>query len=344
MFKLLLKLLTVSLSLGLLVIIGAGMVLQHYMATPLVLERDYAYTLKPGGSLGGVAYTLAAEGIIPLPKAFLLASRLLSTDLNVQAGEYVFRPGLTPQGLLQQLQSGDVKSYRFAMIEGQTLRQVLMSAAEAPSLKRELIAGDIDWSQLLAVTADYPSFEGLFYPDTYQYALGVSDIELFRQAYARMQRVLDEEWRQREKNLPYKTAYEALIMASLIERETGVASERPEIAGVFVRRLRKGMRLQTDPAVIYGLGANFDGNLRSRHLKDSGNLYNTYRHGGLPPTPIALAGREAIHAALHPKAGDSLYFVAKGDGSHYFSDSLQQHNQAVRKYQIEQRRSDYRSN
>jgi UPF0755 protein len=155
--------------------------------------------------------------------------------------------------------------------------------------------------------------------------------------------VLNAEWESRSAGLPYDSPYDALIMASLVEKETAVASERERIAGVFVRRLAKKMRLQTDPTIIYGLGAQFDGNLRSRHLKDSSNRYNTYRHHGLPPTPIALVGREAIHAALHPAEGEALYFVARGDGSHHFSTTLDEHNRAVRKYQIERRREDYRS-
>ena len=157
-----------------------------------------------------------------------------------------------------------------------------------------------------------------------------------------MASVLQEEWQQRDSNLPYETPYEALIMASIIERETGLEAERGEISGVFVRRLQRGMLLQTDPTVIYGLGSSFDGNLRRKHLSEESNPYNTYRHPGLPPTPIALPGRAAIHAALHPQSGSSLYFVARGDGGHVFSDTLAEHNRAVRAYQL-QRRKNYRS-
>jgi len=185
------------------------------------------------------------------------------------------------------------------------------------------------------------NLEGLFFPDTYQYHRGMSMLDILSQSHQRLLQVLDEEWQQRAEGLPYSSPYAALIMASLVEKETGVPSERRTIAGVFVRRLKNKMRLQTDPTVIYGLGQSFDGNLRSRHLKDEKNLYNTYRHFGLPPTPIATVGREAIYAALHPEAGKSLYFVAKGDGSHYFSETLAEHNKAVRHYQIEKRRKDY---
>jgi peptidoglycan lytic transglycosylase G len=185
--------------------------------------------------------------------------------------------------------------------------------------------------------------EGLFFPDTYVFSGATSDRDILRQAYRRLQKVLQEEWSARAPNLPYRDTYDALIMASIVERETGVSSERPEIAGVFVRRLQKDMLLQTDPTVIYGLGERFDGNLRRRDLDDADNLYNTYMHRGLPPTPIALAGRAAIRAALQPSAGEALYFVGRGDGSHQFSATLDEHERAVKKYQIEQRRADYRS-
>jgi UPF0755 protein len=193
--------------------------------------------------------------------------------------------------------------------------------------------------------------EGWIYPDTYVYHTGDTVSAIINQAHQRMQNVLNNEWQayidklsiNEIEKLPYRSAYEVLIMASIVEKETGLASERPEIAGVFIRRLRMNMRLQTDPTVIYGLGKSYRGNLRKKHLRDSSNIYNTYRHEGLPPTPIALAGRAAINAALNPDNGDSIYFVAKGDGSHYFSTSLAEHNRAVRKYQILKRSKDYRS-
>lgn len=175
--------------------------------------------------------------------------------------------------------------------------------------------------------------EGLFFPDTYNFPKGTTDKAFLQRAYQRLHDILDEEWQARAENLPYKTAYEALIMASIIEKETGLASERSTIAGVFVRRLNKKMKLQTDPTVIYAMGKQFNGNIRKKDL-DIDSPYNTYRYKGLPPSPIALVGREAIHAALHPEKGKSLYFVAKGDGSHYFSETLKEHNRAVAKYQL----------
>ncbi|MDX5300122.1 MAG: endolytic transglycosylase MltG, partial [Gammaproteobacteria bacterium] len=182
----------------------------------------------------------------------------------------------------------------------------------------------------------------LFFPDTYLYHRGQTDLEVLRWAYERMQAVLEQEWALREEGLPYTTPYEALIMASIVEKETGAAHERGDIAGVFVRRLRLGMRLQTDPTVIYGLGDGFDGDLKKRHLQES-TPYNTYVIPALPPTPIAAPGREAIHAALHPKPGTALFFVAKGDGTHQFSDTLKAHEDAVRTYQIQKRAQNYRS-
>jgi UPF0755 protein len=182
----------------------------------------------------------------------------------------------------------------------------------------------------------------LFFPDTYLYSRGTTDLQLLERAHARMLAVLDQEWQDRAADLPYASVYEALIMASIIERETGLPEEREQIAGVFVRRLQQGMRLQTDPTVIYGVGGAFDGNLRRTHLEDDANPYNTYRRDGLPPTPIALPGRASLHAALHPAEGTQLFFVARGDGGHEFSTTLADHERAVRKFQL-RRKDDYRS-
>lgn len=318
--------------------------LTRYLNTPLQIgPQAMEYTLKPGGSLGTVVYTLAHKKVLMTPYVLMLYSRLMDRGHPIHAGEYVFEPGLTPLSLLDKLEKGEVKTYRLALIEGWKLTQLLSSLKGQEKIDHTLDTEDPRWFAKLGVPLDYPSMEGLFFPDTYQFSAGSSDQSILRQAYFRMQNVLNEEWQAREENLPYQEPYDALIMASLIEKETGVAEERSEIAGVFVRRLYKNMRLQTDPAVIYGLGDNFDGNLRSKHLKDPSNPFNTYRHKGLPPTPIALVGREAIYAALHPSKGDSLYFVAKGDGTHYFSRTFEEHLSAVKKYQLLQRRNDYRS-
>jgi UPF0755 protein len=317
--------------------------LVNYLQSPMAIQGEsLEYTLEPGGSLNSVVNDLHARGYLKYPRLLSLYSRLTGEGQRVQAGHYSLQPGISPGLLLAKLSSGDIAYYQLTLVEGWNLRQVLDYLQQVDDLK----PSDLSLSTLakqLQISQDGNNLEGLFFPDTYQYHRGMSGLDILLQANARLQAVLAEEWQRRDKTLAYKTPYEALIMASIVEKETGVASERNTIAGVFIRRLQKRMRLQTDPTVIYGLGESFDGNLRSRHLKDSSNVYNTYRHFGLPPTPIALAGREAIHAALNPEAGSSLYFVAKGDGSHYFSATLEEHNKAVRKYQITQRRKDYSS-
>ena len=230
--------------------------------------------------------------------------------------------------------------HQVTLPEGITLARAIEILAQQKQLVHEL-DGVLD-QRIAALTSGYPGSEGLFFPDSYQYEKGASDWDILQRAFAAMQRALDEEWQHRSENLPYQSPYDALIMASIVERETGLPEERSEIAGVFVRRLYQNMRLQTDPTIIYGLGDTYQGNLRRKHLEDESNRYNTYRHKGLPPTPIALPGRAAIHAALHPQDGKTLYFVARGDGGHYFSETLAEHQQAVRKYQLN-RRQDYRS-
>jgi UPF0755 protein len=242
--------------------------------------------------------------------------------------------------MLHLLQSGKVIHYQVTLPEGITLQRALDILARQAELEH-VLEGPED-ARILELIKPHTLPEGLIFPDSYHYARAATDWEIVQRAHGDMQSVLQREWRARAPDLPYETPYEALIMASIIERETGLAQEREQIAGVFVRRLHKGMRLQTDPTVIYGLGSDYKGNLRRKHLADDSNPYNSYRHGGLPPTPIALPGRAAIHAALHPAAGDALYFVARGDGGHVFSATLAEHEQAVRKYQL-RRRKDYRS-
>lgn len=316
----------------------------RYLQSPMSIGPEpITHHLQAGGSLGSVVYGLSKNGSLKHPRLLMLYSRLTGRGQHVQAGEYVFEQGSTPLDLLIKLESGDVKHYQFALIEGWTINQALAALTAQGIIEQRLDTASQNWYQEIISDTQYKSPEGLFFPDTYRVIRGETDRQLLTRAHKKLLAVLDDEWQKRDAGLPYKSAYEALIMASLIEKETGVAYERGEIAGVFVRRLNKRMRLQTDPAVMYGVGAGFDGNLRSKHLKDSNNRYNTYRHHGLPPTPIALVGREAIHAALHPKDGDTLYFVAKGDGSHYFSKTLDEHQRAVRQYQINQRREDYRS-
>lgn len=325
--------------------IFAAVQMQRYLDTPMVIaESGLEFALKKGGSLNAVAYNLSAQGVLPSPRWLIAFSRLTGRGVSIKAGNYLLESGLTPAGLLNKLEQGDVQYFQLTLVEGWTQRQILAALRAHPRLTSTLDAkADLLTAEALGIQSAYDSLEGLFFPDTYRFHSGTTDVDLLRQAYQRLQQVLAQEWAQRSQGLPYSEPYEALIMASLVEKETGVASERAIIAGVFVRRLQKNMRLQTDPTIIYGLGNSFDGNLRRRHLNDASNIYNTYRHHGLTPTPIALVGREAIHAALHPADGNALYFVAKGDGSHYFSATLEEHQRAVRKYQINQRRKDYSS-
>ena len=254
---------------------------------------------------------------------------------RLQVGEYAIGHGLTPLALLKKLESGKVIQHRFTIVEGWSFRELRLALSKEVALI-QTVPGlpDAELMQQLGSGGLHP--EGQFLPETYNFTKGASDLDVLKRAHLAMRNALETEWEAREAELPLKSGYEALTLASIIEKETGVARERPQIAGVFVRRLRLGMKLQTDPTVIYGLGTSFNGNLTRRHLDDA-TPYNTYAIFGLPPTPIALPGRAAIHAALHPADGDSLYFVARGDGSHVFSATLTEHNRAVAKYQLRRR-------
>ncbi len=295
--------------------------------------KELLFTVRPGESLASVARRLEEQGVIDSATSFSWAARFKGLASRVQAGEYILPPGITPSRLLDRLVRGEVTSYSLTLVEGWNFPQMLAAIARSPQLEHTL--DGLDAKQIME-RLGYPEQhpEGRFFPDTYHFTRGMSDLEILQRAYRTMERILQQEWQQRAPDLPYRTPYEALIMASIIEKETGRAEERQEIAGVFVRRLRRGMLLQTDPTIIYGLGESFDGNLRRKHLRDRDNRYNTYRHKGLPPTPIAMPGRDSIHAALHPAPGKTLYFVSRGDGSHQFSVTLEEHNRAVRRYQL----------
>ena len=251
---------------------------------------------------------------------------------RIKQGEYQFPSHLTPLGLLQLLNDGRVFQRPLTLVEGSTAVQALQMLQAQTLLQHTLQSDETPASIATRLGIENGQLEGWLFPDTYYYVKGSSDWDILQRAYRRMQEILTEEWQQRAMGLPYETPYEALILASIIEKETAVADERGQIAGVFVRRLQQGMRLQTDPTVIYGLGSAFDGNIRRKHLRQS-TPYNTYVIRGLPPTPIALPGREAIHAALQPTPGDSLYFVARGDGTHVFSATLAEHERAVNQHQ-----------
>ncbi|WP_250460872.1 endolytic transglycosylase MltG [Microbulbifer litoralis] len=313
---------------------------QKALVQPLAVEDEgLRFEVASGGNLSSALRDLEQRGVLKWPR-LVLAYAYWQGETGIHAGEYLLPQGSNAMDLVSRLNRGDVTRYRVTLVEGWTFRQALAQVRAGRNIvQSEAGASPESAARALGFEGDSP--EGWIFPDTYVYRSGTSDVDLLRQARRRMEQVLDEEWQQRERDLPYSSPYEALIMASLIEKETGLPSERSEIAGVFVRRLDRGMRLQTDPTVIYGLGDDYDGNLTRANLRQS-TPYNTYVIDGLPPTPIALPGREAIRAALNPEPGDSLYFVGKGDGSHHFSSTLAEHNRAVREYQLK-RRADYRS-
>jgi UPF0755 protein len=311
---------------------------KHYVANPLpVAEPGYHYVIAPGTSLKRFTTDLHAAGVLPHPAYFRWLARFAGDTQAIKAGEYLFAPGITPPELLRQVVSGAVVQHAFTIVEGWTFAQLLAALRHDDVIEQTLddLAPDRIMERL-GHPGEHP--EGRFMPDTYHFPRGTTDVAFLQRAYQSMETLLDEEWRHRDVGLPYETPYDALIMASIVEKETALPEERSEIAGVFVRRLERGMRLQTDPTVIYGLGDRFDGNLKRRDLA-SDSPYNTYMHAGLPPTPIALPGRASLHAALHPAAGDTIYFVSRGDGSHEFSKTLEAHNKAVRRYQINPRHS-----
>ncbi|WP_020415208.1 endolytic transglycosylase MltG [Microbulbifer sp. ANSA001] len=329
-----------SVLLACVLVAASAWVLQAALATPLQLqESGLQLQVEKGGSLSKTLRELKTKGVINWPR-LVLAYAYWEGKTDIHSGEYLVPHGSTAMDLIARLNRGEVTSYRVTLVEGWTFRQALEKIRSGRNIVKSE-AGRTVSAAAKALGLDEGAVEGWIFPDTYVYRSGTTDIELLREAYERMRQVLEEEWQAKGDDLPYKSPYEALIMASLIEKETGQPSERSEIAGVFVRRLHKGMRLQTDPTVIYGLGEDYDGNLTRAHLRQS-TPYNTYVIDGLPPTPIALPGRAAIRAALNPKPGRSLYFVGKGDGSHHFSTTLTEHNRAVREYQLK-RRADYRS-
>ena len=312
---------------------------RQWWDTPVVAAGGII-TVGSGGTLSAVAADLTARGALTWPRLWTLLARYQGLDASIKRGEYSLDEPRSPAQLLAMLVRGDVITYSVTLPEGIRLAEALDLLQDQEAI-RPYLDGHRD-PRLLALVAPAAEPEGWFFPDTYVYHRGDTDLDILTLAHARMKSELEQAWSERDVGLPYGDAYDALIMASIVEKETGVADERNRIAGVFVRRLNKNMRLQTDPTVIYGLGDTFNGNLRRRHLGDDSNPYNTYRHKGLPPSPIALPGRAALLAAVQPEDGTELYFVARGDGSHQFSDTLEQHTEAVRQYQLK-RRSDYRS-
>ncbi|WP_435101359.1 endolytic transglycosylase MltG [Arhodomonas sp. AD133] len=289
-------------------------------------------TVEPGTSFAALAGRLTDLGLLDSSWPLRLYARYSGAASRIQAGEYRIEPGMTALELLATMVSGEVVRYRLTVVEGWSYRELIAAVHSHEAIETTLEASAPE-ALMTALERPGEHPEGRFLPETYRFTRGTTDREILQRAYDAMARVLADEWAGRADGLPLDSPYEALILASIVEKETAVAGERQRIAGVFVRRLRKGMRLQTDPTVIYGLGEAFDGNLRRRDLR-ADTPYNTYTRSGLPPTPIALPGRASIHAALHPAEGDALYFVARGDGSHVFSSTLEAHNRAVRRYQL----------
>jgi len=338
------KILVLLLTVLLLAAIALGLFTwkQHAALEQPLAVPDEALLLdvRPGDTPSGVLQRLEAEGVLEDAFWLRLYWRLNLSGQSLHTGEYRLSPTMTARDMIGLWQRGEVVQYSLTLVEGWNFRQLRSALQNQPKLEQTLDGlTDAEIMSRIGASGQHP--EGRFFPDTYRFTRGTSDADLLRRAYARLEQVLEEEWQQRAEGLPYKDAYQALIMASIIEKETGVPGERGEIAGVFVRRLARGMLLQTDPTVIYGMGEKYKGRITRTDLRTP-TPYNTYTNAGLPPTPIAMVGREAIHAALNPADGTSLYFVARGDGSHVFSDTLNQHNRAVREYQLK-RRADYRS-
>lgn len=306
---------------------------QRWLDAPITALRETtAFELPRGASLRTVAWSLNDRGFLDQPDIWIAWARLTQRAGSLKAGEYELKPGLTPRQLLELLNSGNVLLHSITFVEGSTFADMRKMLAAHPAVRNE--HADASAPELMRkLGAPELHAEGQFFPDTYHFARGVSDLELLSIAHKRMSEALTAAWRERSPDLPLANPYEALVLASIVEKETGLDTERPQIAGVFIERLRRGMRLQTDPTVIYGMQERYDGNIRrSDLLRDT--PYNTYTRAGLPPTPIAMPGLDSLRAAVQPDVTGALFFVAtgEGDGSHYFSKSLAEHNEAVRRY------------
>ncbi len=304
----------------------------YYAFSPLSLpSTPFEFSLKQGSSLKSTAREMQQSGLLERGWQFVWLARLLGKSGQIRAGNYALEHPVSPLQLLKIISTGEVSLSQVSVIEGWTFKQMRDALDTNPDITHNSAnLTDEEILQRIGATENHP--EGLFFPNTYYFAAGSSDLQIFKRAYQTMQKHLQQEWLARAPGLPLQSPYQALILASIIEKETGTPSDRAMIAGVFVNRLRKGMLLQTDPTVIYGMGDKFDGNLRKRDLR-ADSAYNTYMRRGLTPTPIALPGVAALQAALHPAQTDALYFVSRGDGSSQFSSSLTKHNRAVNRYQ-----------
>lgn len=305
----------------------------YFSNTPLQAKTStQEVDLKAGSSLRSVGQQLVDQGILREPWSFVLLVRVLGKAGEVKAGNYLINTGITPYELFVILTNGSNTQSSITFIEGWTFAQMRAALLKNEDVKHVTVAYS-DEQLMREIGAKESLPEGMFFPDTYYFSRDMTDQSILKRAYFAMQAKLAQAWQTRDAGLPYDSPYQALIMASIVEKETGRASERAQIAGVFLNRLRIGMRLQTDPTVIYGLGEHFDGNLHKQDLLRD-NSYNTYTRAGLPPTPIAMPSLASIEAALHPEKTKAIYFVGKGDGTHVFSATLEEHNRAVNRYQL----------
>ncbi|MDW0358212.1 endolytic transglycosylase MltG [Halomonas venusta] len=316
---------------GLAAVAGGYVYWQQRLSAPVTLEEPALYQVPAGAGFNQVVRELESQGFIKDAWAFQLLARVEPERVpRLRVGEYQLTPGMSGLELIALLGSNNVVTYPLTIPEGWTFRQMRELLDSAPKLENRTAAlSDDEIMSLLDREGTFP--EGWFFPDTYRYHLGMSDVDILRQALSRMEQILEEVWDERDDDLTIETPYEALIMASLIERETGAPEERREIAGVFKRRMEQGMRLQTDPTVIYGMGERYEGRITRADLREA-TPYNTYVIDGMPPTPIALPGRASLEAAVSPLPGETLYFVSRGDGTHHFSRTLREHNNAVNRY------------
>ncbi|QBE66469.1 endolytic transglycosylase MltG [Pseudoduganella lutea] len=326
---------TKTIALGVLVAAAAAGGFAWWSKQPIVGEGDnIPFTINKGSGAHAAGQQIAEAGVPIQPLLFNLLARFTGKSGNLKAGSYELKPGTTPLRLIDQLVRGEFAQESLTIIEGWTFRQMRQAIAAHKGLKHDTL-GLSDNELMEKIGSTYKQPEGLFFPDTYLFAKGASELQIYRQAHTALLEHLDAAWAQRAPDLPYKDKYQALTMASIVEKETGQKSERAMIASVFVNRLKLGMMLQTDPTVIYGLGEKFDGNIRKKDL-ETDTPYNTYTRNGLPPTPIALPGLQSLGAALAPAKSEALYFVSRGNGTSQFSDNLPDHNRAVNQYQRKQ--------
>ena len=325
--------------LAFLLLLGAGVGYLYYVnvlafaSQPLASDAPREVIVEPGDGFNSVLAKLRSAGISEGSDwQWRLLGKVSGYAKRIQVGEYEIPPNATPDSILAKMARGDVVQRRFTVIPGRNFRE-LRALLQADQQLDDAIATMSDAEVMATLGRPKTSPEGRFLPETYAYTRGTTDLQILERAMKAMDKQLDQAWNSREPGLPLKNPDELLTLASIVEKETGLASERPQIAGVFVRRLRKGMRLETDPTIIYGLGAAYDGDIRNADM-DRDTPYNTYLHAGLPPTPISMVGKEALEAAAHPAPGTSLFFVATGGGGHVFNDTFAAHSAAVRKYQL----------